>query len=75
MKTQRVDFYLYVPISLLNLINSKHDSSLKIFKSKGSPTSGKLNTSSTIFSSAASVNSPSPHPGLHMAEPVQPILY
>lgn len=75
MKTQRVDFYLYLPTSLLNLINSKHDSPLKFFNSKGSPTSEKLNTTSIIFSSTASVNSPASHPGLHMAEPVQSILY
>lgn len=47
----------------------------KIFNNKGSHTSGKLSTGGIILSSAAFVNSPVQHPGLHMAEPVQPTLY
>lgn len=75
MKTQRVEFYLYLPISLLNLTNSKNNSSFKTFNNKGSRTPGKLNTGGLIFSRAASVNSSAQHPGLHMAEPVQPMCW
>lgn len=60
---------------LLSLTNSKHNSSFKIFNNKGSNRSGKLNTGGIIFSSAASMNTQRQHPGLHIAEPVQPILY